>query len=71
MGAFLRDLRYGLRTLGKNPGFAATTDLPTFFTVAVLLAGVALLACYSPARRAARTDPMEALATNKPLPPQS
>ena len=38
-----------------------STDLPTFFSVAVLLAGVALLACWLPARRAARTDPMEAL----------
>ncbi|MBN1360359.1 MAG: ABC transporter permease [Sedimentisphaerales bacterium] len=37
------------------------TDPATFACVALLLAAVALLASYLPARRAARTDPMEAL----------
>jgi len=49
------------RLLGSLLFEVSTTDQATFAVVAALLAGVALLACWIPARRAARVDPMIAL----------
>jgi ABC-type antimicrobial peptide transport system permease subunit len=42
------------------PAVSADDPLP-YLVVAALLAGVATLACWLPARRAARVDPLEAL----------
>jgi putative ABC transport system permease protein len=48
---FMQGLLYGTRP----------SDLPTFAAVTMLLSCVAIIACYIPARRAAKVDPMVAL----------
>ena len=69
-GAALVSIGVGLGLLGAAAStrilaslmFGVTTgDLTTFVAVPVVLVAVALLACYLPASRATRVDPMEVL----------
>ncbi len=53
---------YALSRILKSMVFGiSTTDAATFSSVAVLLAAVAIAACYIPARRAAGTNPVDTL----------
>jgi putative ABC transport system permease protein len=50
-----------LRTMASFLYGIGSTDAPTFAIVAAMLMSVALLACYLPARRAMRVDPLVAM----------
>ena len=61
----LRDLRCALRLLARSLESllfqVKATDAATFLAVALLLAGVAIVASVLPAIRALRVEPMSAL----------
>ena len=53
---------WGLMRLLRSLLFEVQTyDIATFVTAGIVLFAVALLACYLPARRATKVDPLEAL----------
>jgi predicted permease len=56
-------LSFGVAHLLRSMIIVSATDPVTYVSVPALLAAIALLACYIPARRAMRTEPMEALRT--------
>jgi ABC-type antimicrobial peptide transport system permease subunit len=49
--------------LGGVGANTSTTDPTTFISICLLLGTVTLLACFVPARRATRLDPVDALRT--------
>jgi putative ABC transport system permease protein len=52
---------FGTRLISGLLFEVGVTDVPTFIGVAALLAGIAAMACYIPARRAMGVDPVQAL----------
>jgi ABC-type antimicrobial peptide transport system permease subunit len=54
---------FGIAHLLRSMIVVSPSDPTTYLSVPAVLAIIALLACYIPARRAMRTEPMEALRT--------
>jgi ABC-type antimicrobial peptide transport system permease subunit len=61
MSGLLRDCRYAVRQLGKNPGFTAVAVVALALGIGLSTTIFSMLACYIPARRAMNVDPMVAV----------